>query len=221
MVSTIFAKRQARAYVEDQESREMAEDESVPLQSSMGRAQKTVLIQRLVAQIGKKKSARARSQRLSDRTAKLRLILNPSYVPPIPEYPASRKSKTWSRPDASGEEGSSEDWPCSRGVRIPAVSDAESDHSEGVEDEEFDDIQSFSSQESEVRSVASARGEEIEEDERELTSEEESEESQSDNDVIFVREEIGEPVPVPVVRKISASSAALRQSLVSQFFKKA
>jgi len=199
----------------------MAEDESVPLQSSMGREQRTVLIQRLVAKIVKKKSARARSQRLSDRTAKLRLILNPSYVSPIPEHPASRKSKTWSRPDASGEEGSSEDWPCSRGIRIPAVSDAESDHSEGVEDEEFDDIQSFSSQESDVRSVASARGEEIEEDERELTSEEESEESQSDNDVIFVREEIGEPVPVPVVRKISASSAALRQSLVSQFFKKA
>ncbi|KAJ1465483.1 hypothetical protein T484DRAFT_2027836 [Baffinella frigidus] len=79
------------------EAHEMDQDESRPLQSAMAEEWGTVLMQRAVAVIGVKRAARSRSTRLADRSARLRAKLG---VP------------------ASDDEGSSEDEPLVRRVRM-------------------------------------------------------------------------------------------------------
>lgn len=193
------------------EASEMGEHESAPLQSAMFRDQRSVQICREVAKLVKVRTARARSLRLVARRAAIRLLVGSVGGPmllPLSGYESGVESeeddslrgrKRLSRPVDSEDEGSSEDEPLSCRVKrsvapricVPRV-EVEEESDEDQQGSHFDS--------------GSACGEALEEEEEEEEpSEEESSESDSDDDVIYMGCQ-------------SASTEALRQSLLPQFF---
>lgn len=189
------------------EANEMGDDESVSLQSAMGREQVTVLMRRAVATMVRARSARARSARLAARRGALRLLLGSTGTPEVPVvsgYDSGDESeedcslvgrKRLSRPVASEDEDDSDVEPLSRRVRLSV------ERVQAAEDSEEE-------QESASSSAGSACGEAPEYgEEEEEVFEEESSGSDSGDDVIYMGRQ-------------SASTVALRQSLLSQFFKK-
>lgn len=190
------------------EANEMGEDESLLLQSAMVREQGTVLMRRVVAKMAQARSARARSARLAGRRGAIRLLLGSLGQVPFPGfdgYESGQESeedsslkgrKRLSRPAESEDEGSSEDEPLSRRVKLGKLEVQ-------VEQESEEEPECGSFESGSACGEAPEYGEEEEED-----SEEESSGSDSDDDVIYMGRQ-------------SASTVALRQSLLSQFFARA
>jgi hypothetical protein len=187
------------------EANEMGEDESLLLQSAMVREQGTVLMRRVVAKMAQARSARARSARLAGRRGAIRLLLGQVAFPGFDGYESGQESeedsslkgrKRLSRPAESEDEGSSEDEPLSRRVKLGKLEVQ-------VEQESEEEPECGSFESGSACGEAPEYGEEEEED-----SEEESSGSDSDDDVIYMGRQ-------------SASTVALRQSLLSQFFARA
>jgi hypothetical protein len=211
MVSS-FNKSKGRRYEASHEAHEMGQEESRSLQSAMAEEWGTVLKQRVVASLGAARSARGRSVRVAERSARIRAKLGVAEL--VPQFvPVPRRWKRLSRPEDS-EGGSSDDELLFRSVR-PRVDASQEDSDEESSEEGSDEVSVGSAfgggSEAGSRSCGSSdcgSGPEAEE-EREVTSEEESDgEFDSEDDVIYMGRE-------------SVSTLALRQSLMSQFYSRA
>ncbi|KAJ1466940.1 hypothetical protein T484DRAFT_1756262 [Baffinella frigidus] len=196
-----FNKSRSQRYEASHEAHEMGQEESRPLQSAMAEEWETVLKQRAVASLGAARSARGRSVRVAERSARLRAKLG--VIEPVPQFvPVQGRWKRLSRPEDSEEGGSSDDELLVRSVRS-RVEVHEEDSDEVFVGSVFDgdsEVGSGSCDSSDCGSGPEA------EEECELSSEEESdEESGSEDEVIYMGRE-------------SVSTLALRQSLMSQFY---
>ncbi|KAJ1467655.1 hypothetical protein T484DRAFT_1755708 [Baffinella frigidus] len=196
-----FSKFKGQRYEASYEAHEMGQEESRPLQSAMAEEWETVLKQRAVASLGAARSARGRSVRIAERSARLRAKLG--VIDPVPQSaPVQGRWKRLSRQEDSEDEGSSDDEPLIRSVR-PRVEVHEEDSDEehiGSVFEDDSEVDSGSCGSSDCGSGPEA------EEECEPSSEEESdEESESEDEVIYMGQE-------------SVSTLALRQSLMSQFY---
>ncbi|KAJ1466337.1 hypothetical protein T484DRAFT_1861936 [Baffinella frigidus] len=195
-----FNKSRNQRYEASHEAHEMGQEESRPLQSAMAEEWETVLKQRAVASLGAARSARGRSVRVAERSARLRAKLG--VMESVPQFvPVQRRWKRLSRPEDS-EGGSSDDELLFRSVRS-RVDVPEEDSDEVSIGSVFDGDSEVGSRSCDSSDCGS--GPEAEE-ECELSSEEESdEESDSEDEVIYMGRE-------------SVSTLALRQSLMSQFY---
>lgn len=134
-------------------------------------------MKREVAKIVRAKSAKGRSKRLAQRTTRIRRVLNPSHVSPLPAYPGRKPRDmplqriVWSRPDGSGDKGSSDDWLLTHRVPVPST-DGSEEELEGMEEVYDGSLENSAVQSSESRSVSGDVPES--EDEQELTSEEDN-----------------------------------------------
>jgi hypothetical protein len=211
MVSRFTFKLQGalKRYVASDEAREIPVSESVALQSAMAASWEMALKKRVVKKMVRAYSARKRSDRLNERTRKIRSKLASfSQELPVSSTPQGSQDTsmqgrrlTWSRPLDSDDENESDDEPLAVKLRR-RVCEVSGDRSDVESDEE--------SREGSPREGSPA-DESSGEDESEGSSEDEGSESgdDSEDDVIFMGR---------TSANRSVATTKLRQSLLSQYF---
>ena len=210
MVSRFTFKLQGalKRYAASDEAREIPVSESVALQSAMAASWEMALKKRVVKKMVRAYSARKRSDRLNERTRKIRSKLASfSQELPVSSTPQGSQDTsmqgrrlTWSRPLDSDDENESDDEPLAVKLRR-RVCEVSGDRS---------DVESDEGSEEESREGSPA-GESSGEDESEGSSEDEGSESgdDSEDDVIFMGR---------TSANRSVATTKLRQSLLSQYF---
>ena len=215
MVSRCTFKLQGalKRYVASDEAREIPVSESVALQSAMAASWEMALKKRVVKKMVRAYSARKRSDRLNERTRKIRSKLASfSQELPVSSTPQGSQDTsmqgrrlTWSRPLDSDDENESDDEPLAVKLRR-RVCEVSGDRSD-VESDEGSEEESRGGSPREGSPTDESSGE----DESEGSSEDEGSESgdDSEDDVIFMGR---------TSANRSVATTKLRQSLLSQYF---